>query len=143
LYFSKKPLKIATTFGFSSVALATMLGAWIFYNKIIHPSYLITGWASVILAVMYFGGVQLLTIGILGHYIGSLFDEVKKRPEYIIDEPIQSEQTLPREQVKERPKFLPSLETGTLPWGEPEASGNTPAGAARARETKIHAASDV
>jgi hypothetical protein len=38
------------------------------------------------LIIIYFGGVQLLTIGILGHYIGSLFDEVKRRPEYIVDE---------------------------------------------------------
>jgi hypothetical protein len=37
--------------------------------------------------------VQLLTIGILGHYIGSLFDEVKKRPEYIVDEILQGQST--------------------------------------------------
>ena len=85
-YFSKKPLKLATTFGFLSVALALLLSAWILFNKAVRPQYLISGWTSVILAIIYFGGVQLLTIGILGHYIGSLFDEVKKRPEYIVDE---------------------------------------------------------
>lgn len=83
-YFSKKPLKIATTFGFLSVALASLLALWIVFNKLANPAYLISGWASVILTVMYFAGVQLLTIGILGHYVGNLFDEIKNRPEYIV-----------------------------------------------------------
>jgi len=85
-YFSKKPLKLATTLGFLSVALGLLLSGWILFNKALRPQYLLSGWTSVILAIIYFGGVQLLTIGILGHYIGSLFDEVKKRPEYIVDE---------------------------------------------------------
>jgi len=89
-YFSKKPLKIATTFGFLSVAAGLLLSIWILYNKILNPQYLVSGWTSVILVIIYFGGVQLLTIGILGQYIGSLFDEVKKRPEYIVDEVIHS-----------------------------------------------------
>jgi len=85
-YFSKKPLKIATTFGFISVAAGFLLSLWLVFNKLVNPEFLVSGWTSLALAVIYFGGVQLLTIGILGHYVGSLFDEVKKRPEYIIDE---------------------------------------------------------
>jgi glycosyltransferase involved in cell wall biosynthesis len=85
-YFSKKPLQIATTFGFFSVAAGLVLSLWVFINKLITPQYSVSGWTSLVLLTIYFGGVQLLTIGILGHYIGSLFDEVKKRPEYIIDE---------------------------------------------------------
>lgn len=84
-YFSKKPLKIATAFGFLSVAAGLLLSAWLLFNKVVNPQYLVSGWTSIILVVIYFGGVQLLTIGILGQYIGSLFDEIKKRPEYIID----------------------------------------------------------
>jgi dolichol-phosphate mannosyltransferase len=90
-YFSKKPLRIATTFGFTSVVMGLLMSAWILFNKVVNPQYLVSGWTSVILAVIYFGGVQLLTIGILGHYIGSLFDEVKKRPEYIVAEEINFE----------------------------------------------------
>lgn len=86
LYFSKKPLKIATTFGFLSVLAGLLLSVWLVLNKIFTPEYLVSGWTSLVLVVVYFGGVQLLTIGILGHYIGSLFDEIKRRPEYIIDE---------------------------------------------------------
>jgi dolichol-phosphate mannosyltransferase len=85
-YFSKKPLRIATTFGFLSVAAGVLLSLWLVFNKVFTPQYLVSGWTSLVLVVTYFGGVQLLTIGILGQYIGSLFDEVKKRPEYIIDE---------------------------------------------------------
>lgn len=88
-YFSKKPLQIATTFGFSSVAAGLALSVWILVNKLISPQYMVSGWTSIILLVIYFGGVQLLTIGILGQYIGSLFDEVKRRPEYIVDEQIR------------------------------------------------------
>jgi dolichol-phosphate mannosyltransferase len=84
--FSKKPLQLATAFGFLSVGAALLLSAWILFNKLVNPQYLISGWTSIVLLVIYFGGVQLLTIGILGQYIGSLFDEVKRRPEYIVDE---------------------------------------------------------
>lgn len=83
-YFSKKPLQLATSIGFISVVAGFLLFVWILSNKLMNPRYLVTGWTSVILAIIFFGGVQLLTIGILGQYIGSLFDEVKKRPEYII-----------------------------------------------------------
>jgi polyisoprenyl-phosphate glycosyltransferase len=85
-YFSKKPLQLATAFGFLSVAAGLVLSAWILFNKFTNPQYLVSGWTSLALAVIYFGGVQLLTIGILGQYIGNLFDEVKRRPEYIVDE---------------------------------------------------------
>ena len=88
-YFSKKPLKLATSFGCLSVVAGLLLSCWILYNKLASPDYLVSGWTSIILVVIYFGGVQLLTIGILGHYIGSLFDEVKRRPEYIVDELVQ------------------------------------------------------
>lgn len=90
-YFSKKPLSIATSLGFASMGLGVLLSLWIVYNKFANPQFLVPGWASVILAVIYFGGVQLLTIGILGHYIGSLFDEIKRRPEYIVNETVNLE----------------------------------------------------
>jgi len=69
-----------------------LLSIWVFLNKIFSPQYLVSGWTSVILVVIYFGGVQLLTIGILGQYVGSLFDEIKKRPEYIVDQIIHHEE---------------------------------------------------
>lgn len=128
-YFSKKPLQIASTFGFLSVAAGLLLSMWILYNKIVSPQYLISGWTSIILLVIYFGGVQLLTIGILGQYVGSLFDEIKKRPEYILDEEMMTEracangktldkQFFPnvaesREFVSEHPRSIPE-QAGTM-----------------------------
>ncbi|MDR3269646.1 MAG: glycosyltransferase family 2 protein [Tannerella sp.] len=86
LYFSKKPLKIAMGLGFFSVIVGILLTLWVTLGKIYGFSNAETGWTSTIIVIVFFGGVQLLTIGVLGQYIGVLFDEVKNRPEYIIDE---------------------------------------------------------
>jgi hypothetical protein len=65
--------------------------------------------------------VQLLTIGILGHYIGSLFDEVKKRPEYIVDELVQmDDRRLETEEVT-APVFLSPLRALRRPSPGPKA----------------------
>ncbi|MDD2611571.1 MAG: glycosyltransferase family 2 protein [Bacteroidales bacterium] len=85
LYFSKKPLKIAIGLGFFAVMIGIVYGIWILMGKILGFSNAATGWSSIILLVIFFGGVQLLTVGVLGQYIGIIFDEVKDRPEYIID----------------------------------------------------------
>ena len=61
---------------------------WILVVKLFFADEVITGWASTTALVIFFGGVQLLSIGVLGTYIGTLFDEVKGRPEYIIHEKI-------------------------------------------------------
>ncbi|HZR18226.1 MAG TPA: glycosyltransferase family 2 protein [Verrucomicrobiae bacterium] len=111
-YFSKKPLQIATTFGFSSVAAGLVLSLWVLINKLISPQYIVSGWTSIILLTIYFGGVQLLTIGILGQYIGSLFDEVKRRPEYIVDEPLRvtsDETQQPASAISPRLRSSPDL----------------------------------
>lgn len=84
LYFSKKPLKLASGLGFLSVMVGIIYAIWILIGKFFGYTHAISGWSSITLLVIFFGGVQLLTIGVLGQYIGILFDEVKDRPEYII-----------------------------------------------------------
>ncbi len=84
LYFSKKPLLIAMGLGFIAVFIGIILAIWSFLGKIYGFSNAGAGWASIITAIVFFGGVQLLTIGVLGQYIGTLFDEIKDRPEYIV-----------------------------------------------------------
>jgi Glycosyltransferases involved in cell wall biogenesis len=86
LYFSKKPLKLAAGLGFLAVLVGLFLAIWFTLGKIYGFSNAETGWTSIITIVTFFGGVQLLTVGVLGQYIGILFDEVKARPEYVIDE---------------------------------------------------------
>jgi dolichol-phosphate mannosyltransferase len=54
------------------------------FGKILRFYHADPGWTSLMVAVVFFGGVQLLNVGILGAYIGNLFDEIKDRPEYVI-----------------------------------------------------------
>ncbi len=85
LYFSQKPLKIATGLGFVTVLIGIFYALWALVGKIVGFSHALTGWSSIIILIVFFGGVQLLTVGVLGQYIGILFDEIKDRPEYIIE----------------------------------------------------------
>lgn len=86
LYFSKKPLRLATSLGFISVLVGIVLAIWFTLGKIYGFNKAEAGWTSLMTAIVFFGGVQLLTVGVLGQYVGILFDEIKARPEYIIDE---------------------------------------------------------
>ncbi|GHT54266.1 glycosyl transferase [Bacteroidia bacterium] len=83
-YFSKKPLLMATTLGFTTVVIGIFMALWYIFGKIFGYTNAESGWTSIMIIVIFFGGVQLLTIGVLGQYIGILFDEVKERPEYIV-----------------------------------------------------------
>ena len=87
-YFSKKPLLIAIGLGFLAVFVGIILAIWFTLGKIYGFNNAETGWTSIMTVVVFFGGIQLLTIGVLGQYIGILFDEIKDRPEYVIDEKI-------------------------------------------------------
>jgi dolichol-phosphate mannosyltransferase len=91
LYFSTKPLKLATALGFISVAISLILAVWSILGKIMGYTHANSGWTSLFVLIIFFGGVQLLTIGIVGSYIGNLFDEIKNRPEYIIDKKVNFE----------------------------------------------------
>jgi dolichol-phosphate mannosyltransferase len=81
--FSVKPLHLATLFGLAVSLLSFLYGLFaIFMNLFTHM--VISGWTSVIVSVLFIGGLQLLMLGILGEYLGKLFIESKKRPIYII-----------------------------------------------------------
>ncbi|MDH8701084.1 glycosyltransferase involved in cell wall biosynthesis [Dysgonomonadaceae bacterium PH5-43] len=84
-YFSKKPLQLATGLGFVAVLIGVVMGLWSVFGKFFGYTDAESGWTSLITTIIFFGGVQLLTIGVLGQYIGILFEEVKERPEYIIE----------------------------------------------------------
>ncbi len=85
LYFSKKPLLISVSLGFLAVLVGIFLALWYVFGKIFGYTNAESGFTSIMIIVIFFGGIQLLTIGVLGQYIGILFDEVKERPEYIIE----------------------------------------------------------
>jgi polyisoprenyl-phosphate glycosyltransferase len=88
LYFTKKPLSIAIAVGFLSVMAGLGLAVYVIVIKLGEPQNAVPGWASTVITIIFFGGIQLLSIGVLGKYIASVFDEVKNRPEYIIEDKI-------------------------------------------------------
>lgn len=84
--FSDVPLRFASYLGFLSSTIAIVYALIVIGSKlfsIVPPAYT-KGWASTIVAVLFLGGVQLITLGILGEYIGRIYDEVKGRPLYLI-----------------------------------------------------------
>lgn len=81
--FSYIPLQIASYFGLSVSIFAFIYAIFIIFLKVIH-GIAIPGYASLIVAVLFLGGIQLLTLGILGEYIGRIYDETKQRPLYLI-----------------------------------------------------------
>jgi polyisoprenyl-phosphate glycosyltransferase len=84
--FSFKPLRVALLIG-SIISLAAF-SFGIFALVAYFQGNTVPGWASLIIAIMFLGGTQLLAIGLLGEYIASLFTESKKRPLYLIDKTI-------------------------------------------------------
>ena len=83
--FSYFPLQVATVFGFFSAGIAILAMPVVIYLRA-SGSQAFFGQASTLLAVLFLGGVQLISLGILGEYIGRLYDEAKGRPLYIVRE---------------------------------------------------------
>jgi len=81
--FSYFPLQVATFFGFISAGLAILAMPVVIYLRV-SGSQAFFGQATTLLAVLFLGGVQLICLGILGEYVGRLYDEAKGRPLYII-----------------------------------------------------------
>jgi dolichol-phosphate mannosyltransferase len=91
LSFSKLPLRLATVLGLvvsflSFVAALVFVGVKIYAVTHDLPKLSIPGWASFMTAISFFGGMQLLFLGIIGEYIGRIYDEVKGRPVYLVAE---------------------------------------------------------
>lgn len=85
LSFSLTPLRLALWVGFLSIGMAF---AGILYALIIrlYTNDWVRGWTSIFTAVLFIGGAQLVTLGIIGEYIGRIYAEVKRRPLYVIEE---------------------------------------------------------
>jgi polyisoprenyl-phosphate glycosyltransferase len=105
-YPLRKMLRFAldgiTSFSFFPLQLATYLGFGVSFISLVYVVYaiglklftdeLVPGWASVIVAILFVGGVQLITVGIIGEYVGRIYEEVKQRPLYFVDETAGIEQ---------------------------------------------------
>ena len=83
--FTTTPLRLWSAVGAVAALLALAFGLWIIAEHFIR-GHNVPGWATMVAGLMFTAGVQLLSIGILGEYIGRIFDEVKQRPVYIVSE---------------------------------------------------------
>jgi polyisoprenyl-phosphate glycosyltransferase len=83
--FSKVPLRFATYLGMIVSGLSVVLTGWAVYQRLIGGDT-VRGWASTLVVILLLGGVQLLMIGVVGEYLSRIYDEVKQRPMYVIEE---------------------------------------------------------
>jgi glycosyltransferase involved in cell wall biosynthesis len=87
--FSDRPLRVAVQLGVLVTLTSFLYGGWLVIGKLINPGRSLPGYTSLLVAVLFLGGIQLLTIGILGSYIGRIYTETKRRPLYIVAETIE------------------------------------------------------
>jgi dolichol-phosphate mannosyltransferase len=83
--FSFLPLQLATYFGFLISGLSFLYIVYAVLQKLLTDRPVI-GWTSVITAILFIGGVQLIMLGVIGEYIGRIYEEVKQRPLYLVDQ---------------------------------------------------------
>lgn len=83
--FTEKPLYFSSLVGLLVTLISFILALILIISKIIDPSVSIRGWTSLTVIILFFGGIQLLSVGILGVYISKIYREVKGRPLYIIE----------------------------------------------------------
>ena len=85
--FSIRPLRIITIVGFFLFLLSLVGIVWVVVEKFIMGNA-VQGWASTMVSIYFIGGIQVMSLGIIGEYVGRSFQETKSRPRYIIDKEI-------------------------------------------------------
>jgi dolichol-phosphate mannosyltransferase len=96
LSFSAAPLHAALTIGLVVSTLSFMAGFFMIASKIANVST-VPGWASLAIAIAFLGGVQLVVLGVVGEYIGRIYEEVKGRPLYLVRDSAWNSQSVPPE----------------------------------------------
>lgn len=88
--FTVVPLKVATYLGMSVALFALIFGGQLIVRTIVYGNS-VAGYPSLMAVVLFLGGVQLMTVGVIGEYLGRVFNETKSRPLYFVDEYIPSD----------------------------------------------------
>ncbi len=87
LSFSIKPLQMSITLGVTAAFLSMLGIAYALFLRVFTDIW-VEGWTALMIAVLFIGGVQLICVGILGEYVGRIYNEVKRRPLYVVQERI-------------------------------------------------------
>jgi dolichol-phosphate mannosyltransferase len=85
--FGSRPLQIMSLAGFALAGFSFLLGGWYVFQKLVGIN-LTPGLPTIVLVVTFFSGVQLVALGLMGEYVGRIYDEVKRRPLYIVDKSV-------------------------------------------------------
>ena len=101
--FSYFPLQLATYMGFGLAAASLLAILIVVALRLFGPSSPLLGQATTLVVVLFLGGVQLISLGIIGEYLGRIYDEVKERPLYLIDETWGFEES--REAPRKAPRY--------------------------------------
>ena len=81
--FSNKPLSLVLYIGVFALLISIFLIVYALFQLIL--GNVVSGWTSILTAVVFFGGLQTIAIGVIGEYIGKIYYQVKGRPRYIIE----------------------------------------------------------
>ena len=82
--FSERPLRLAFGLGSIITVIGAALALWLIVGKLIDPDEAVPGYTSLMVVILFFGGVQLLCLGLLGEYVGRIYRESKDRPLYVV-----------------------------------------------------------
>ncbi|WP_062109689.1 glycosyltransferase family 2 protein [Bacillus niameyensis] len=82
--FSVKPIRLISVIGLLSALVSLIAGIWALVEKFMSEP--VSGWASLMISIWFIGGLMLMSIGLIGEYIGKIYEEVKDRPRFIIEE---------------------------------------------------------
>ena len=85
--FSTVPLRFIAIIGLLVFLMSIMMTIWVLYVRLFTHSA-IPGWASSVIPIYFIGGIQLLSIGIVGQYVAKIYLEVKRRPRYCIEKQV-------------------------------------------------------
>ena len=99
--FSWLPLRIATALGIFAAFISIVGACIVLYKKFISLEA-IPGWTSTLLSIFFFGSAQLITIGIIGEYLGRIYEEVKRRPAYVVKRVVGGSGTEIHEPTKDK-----------------------------------------
>jgi polyisoprenyl-phosphate glycosyltransferase len=86
--FSTFPMRLVLYFGFFNFFIAVAIAAYILVSYL--SGHIVPGWTSIVLPMTFFSGSNMVAIGLIGEYVGKIYEEVKSRPRYIVDEFINS-----------------------------------------------------